>query len=183
MTNQSSETKRVLRFFWAWQDDDEGRWLAQMARQGWHLVKGGIWFTFRRGEPREVLYRMDFRTKEEPDRGEYLRVFRDAGWEHVCNFGPWRYFRADAAAAASDIYSDTHSLIGKYKRLIRVLAVFGVVNLIGLANNLPWFFPDHFNTSLMGIIGIVFPILGILLVAYVISRLWMRIAQIKRSAQ
>ena len=178
MTNRSEETKRVLRPFWAWRDDDEERWLGRMARQGWHLVKGGILFRFRRGEPKEVVYRLDFRTREELDRGEYLRLFRDAGWEHVCDLGPWHYFRADAAAGASEIYSDTDSLIGKYRRVLRMLAIFGVANLIGLANNL---MPDHFHTDVIGLIGIVFPVLGILVVAYAMIRLWVRIAQIRRS--
>ncbi len=181
MTNRCAEIKRVLRPFWAsWQDNEEERWLGRMARQGWHLVKGGILFTFRRGESKEVLYRLDYRVREELERGEYRRLFRDAGWEHVCDFGPWHYFRADAAACVSEIYSDTDSLIGKYRRLLRVLAILGAANLIGLANNL---MPDHLHTDAIGLIGIVFPVVGILVVAYAMIRLWMRIAQLKRSAK
>jgi hypothetical protein len=179
MTNQSGETRRVFRAFWAWHDDEEERWLAEMARQGWHLIRGGILFTFRRGEAKEVLYRLDFRAHENLDRGEYLRLFQDAGWEHVCVFGPWHYFRADAAAGVSDIYSDPHSLIGKYRRMLRILALFGAANMIGLANNL---MPDHFHTDVIGLIGIVCPFLAILLVGYVITRLWMRIAKLERAA-
>jgi hypothetical protein len=179
MTNRNGETKRVFRLFWAWQDDEEGRWLSQMARQGWHLIKGGILYTFRQGEPKQVLYRLDFRARYELNRGEYLGLFRDAGWEHVCDFGPWHYFRAAAATVAGDIYSDTHSLIGKYRRLLWVLALLGVANLIGLANDL---MPDHYHTDLIGLIGIVFPILAILAVGYAIIRVWMRITKLRHSA-
>jgi hypothetical protein len=179
MRNQSGETRRVFRAFWAWHDDEEGRWLVEMARQGWHLIKGGILYSFRRGEPKEVLYRLDYRVFEDLGRGEYLRLFQDAGWEHVCDFGPWHYFRADAAAGVSDIYSDTHSLIGKYRRMLRVIALFGVAYLIALANNL---MPDHFHTDVIGMIGIVLPALAIVLVGYVIVRLRMRINKLKHAA-
>ncbi len=179
MTNRNDETKRVFRFFWAWEDEDEGRWLAEMAHQGWHLVKSGFPFQFRRGEPKEVRYRMDYHAREELDRGEYLNLFRDAGWEHVCKYGPWHYFRADAAAGVCDIYTDVPSLTGKYRRLLRVLVFFGLVNLIGLANNL---MPDHFHTDVIGLIGIILPVLAILLVGYVIIRLGMLIARLKRSS-
>ena len=179
-TERNRETRRVFRLFWAWQDDQEGRWLAQMARQGWHLAKSGILYTFRHGEPGEVLYRLDFRARYELDRAEYLGLFRDARWEHVCDFGPWHYFRAEAAAGVGDIYSDTHSLIAKYRRLLWVLAFVGAANLIALANNL---MPDHYHTDAIGMVGIVSPILGILLAGYAIIGVWMRISDLKHSAQ
>ena len=91
-----TETTRRFHWFWAWQEEKETAWLEQMSREGWHLEAYTFgWYRFRRGEPREYLYRLDFDPDASKRRDEYLAIFRDAGWEHVLSWGSWQYFRAE----------------------------------------------------------------------------------------
>jgi len=97
------------RLFFVWEEDKEERWLEEMASQGWHLIKGGLRFVFERGEPAEIRYRLDYRRRFPQGEGEYFTMYRDAGWEHICDFKQWHYFRSPAAAGAPDIYTDVES--------------------------------------------------------------------------
>ena len=38
----STTTRRVWKLFWAWDDEREEAWLAQMVREGWHLLAVGV---------------------------------------------------------------------------------------------------------------------------------------------
>ena len=82
------ETKRLFRWFWAWNDEQEEAWLKEQARDGWHLVTPGVFgrYTFERGVPRNDVYRLDYKTTGK-DMEEYLQLFSDAGWEHLGYMG------------------------------------------------------------------------------------------------
>lgn len=127
-------TRTLLRWFWAWEDDKEERFLEDMARQGWHLVRGGILFQFERGEPREMRYRLDYRRGTQGQLRDYFALCSDAGWEYVYNFGGWRYFRSPAARQAPEIYTDAASRVGKYRRVLIVVTVLLVVEATNLAS-------------------------------------------------
>ena len=121
-----NETKRVFRWFWAWNDEQEEAWLTDMARKGWHLREPGIFgfYTFERGAPRNVAYRLDFKTAGK-DIEEYLQLFADAGWEHVGEMGGWHCFRKEATEGEMpEIYTDKCSKIHKYQRLFFFLIIF-----------------------------------------------------------
>lgn len=51
-------TKTVFRMLWAWNDENEERWLEETERSGWHLkAVRGFGYTFEKGPPSEVAYR------------------------------------------------------------------------------------------------------------------------------
>jgi len=56
--------KRILKWFWAWQDEQEDAWLESLSReQGLHLAAVapfGI-YTFNVGSPRAMIFRLDYR--------------------------------------------------------------------------------------------------------------------------
>jgi hypothetical protein len=116
---------RKFRWYWAWQEERETAWLEQMSRAGWHLESYTFgWYGFRRGEPRDCLYRLDFDPYAGKRWDEYLGIFRDAGWEHVLRWGSWHYFRAEKGKTFSEeIYTDRESRIAKYRRLLAVIAL------------------------------------------------------------
>lgn len=119
----SDEVKRRWRWFWAWQDEQEEAWLGEMARSGWHLrsVAFPNRYEFDRGVPRDVAYRLDFHSGSK-DMAEYLRLFADAGWEHVGQYGGWQYFRVEAhPGEAPQIFSDNATKAAKYRRVIGLL--------------------------------------------------------------
>lgn len=123
------ETRTALRWFWAWNASEEERWLEDMARQGWHLERGGILFRFRRGEPATVRYRLDCLSERGGELSEYLTLCRDAGWSYVTRFGPWYYFRT-SDASAPELHTDPSTLASRYRRLLLVLIILLVSNLV-----------------------------------------------------
>jgi len=118
---------RKYKWFWAWQDEKEEAWLSEMAKQGLHLESlpfPGI-YEFRKGDPGDYIYRLDFQSLQGKDRESYLQLFDDAGWEHIGDMGGWVYFRHLVnGSEIPDIYSDLESKIGKYQRILVALAIF-----------------------------------------------------------
>lgn len=112
--------KRVFKLFWAWQDNEENKWLEKMAEEGWELLKYNLMvYTFEKTEPKKYIYRTDFKSNQKRDLQEYLTLFKDAGWEHVTEYAGWHYFRTEPGKAKIlDIYSDKGSKIEMFKRLL-----------------------------------------------------------------
>lgn len=128
-------TKTVFKAFFAWNDGKEENWLRAQALRGWHLVSvGPFFYRLRRGQPADITYRLDFQTATGKfDRREYLSLFRDAGWESVCRFGTWYYFRTPTGTGRSpEIYTDTASRVAKYQRLLVLLFVVTLPLLNGI---------------------------------------------------
>jgi len=112
--------KRVFKLLWAWQDDQENKWLEKMSEEGWMLTKYNIcMYTFEKSEPKKYIYRTDFKSNNNDDLQEYLTLFADAGWEHVTQYMGWHYFKSEAAnVKKQEIYSDTDSKIEMFRRLL-----------------------------------------------------------------
>lgn len=117
------ERRRHCRWFWPWQDSRESGWLEEQSRRGWHLASYGfLVYTFVKGEPKDYIYRFDLAPTGRTQREDYLRLFRDAGWEHVASCGGWEYFRAQPGTTmSSEIYTDRESRTAKYRRLLLAL--------------------------------------------------------------
>ena len=167
------------RWFWAWQDEQEENWLAEMSARGFHLVKPGVFgrYEFQKGEPSQFVYRMDFLANSQQKK-DYLQLFEDAGWEHLGEFGGWQYFRKPAGDdSAPEIFTDVRSKIQKYHRVLIFLAIvtpfyvapLNYVNI--LAVNAQW------------LMWSLFAIWTILLVLYVFSviKILLRIDQLKKT--
>ena len=121
---------RKVKWFWAWQDEQEEAWLRDMSQKGMHLAgiggPGVYWFEAR--TPLDVVYRLDYRSPTKVERQEYLQLFEDAGWERVGELGGWQYFRKPAEEGGVDeIYTDTDSKVAKYQRLLFFLMLLYLV--------------------------------------------------------
>jgi hypothetical protein len=122
--------KRVFKLFWAWQNDEENKWLEKMAEEGLKLLKYNFMvYTFEKIEPKKYIYRTDFKSKQKSDLQEYFTLFKDAGWEHVTEYAGWHYFRTEPGKVKIvDIYSDKDSRIEMFRRLL----LFLLMPLIGI---------------------------------------------------
>jgi hypothetical protein len=117
-------TTTKVRWFWAWQDEDEESWLGSMARSGWHLASFGFpgIYRFKSGEPGDVVYRLDYNSPRRENRQEYFQLFSDAGWEYIGKFGAWQYFRKTIKTGEeSEIFTDRISKAEKYRRQLAYL--------------------------------------------------------------
>ena len=123
----NNEITTKTKWFWAWQDEKEETWLSEMAKQGLHLEKVTLpgTYQFRKGEPANYTYRLDYQSLKSKDKDSYLQLFEDTGWESVGEMGGWMYFRYKVTdGVAPEIYSDLESKIGKYQRVLTYLIIF-----------------------------------------------------------
>ncbi|MFC5461394.1 DUF2812 domain-containing protein [Massilia niabensis] len=170
----SAQLVTKFKFFWDDADHAIERWLEDMARQGLHLHKMGLLhyhFVFRRGEPAEMTYRIDFRMmRPSPD---YLQLFSDAGWEHAGQSLGWQIWRAPSYAGRTpEIFTDVESRIKKYQRLLWLFALAWSPALVLLPferGQAMWDTPQDIGRMLAG--------LGF--TAYVVTRLVRRIRKLR----
>ncbi len=117
----AKQEKRTFKWFWPWQDERLEAWLGQMSQQGWHLAAVG-WparYTFVRGEPADLIYRLDWQEAARKEKPNYLQLFADAGWEHAGSHAGWQIFRRPAAGGPQpEIFTDVDSKAAKYDRMI-----------------------------------------------------------------
>jgi hypothetical protein len=122
--NEKVRKKIVFKLFFAWQDQKEQHWLEQMAVKGWLLNSYFfLFYEFTYNEPREYIYRIDYKLTPDKDLHEYKEIFAQGGWEHVCSFSGWQYFRIPKAEYSTDIYTDAASRIEVLKRRLALAFV------------------------------------------------------------
>lgn len=101
--------------------EKEERWLAEMSAKGFLFQSVNAFgkYSFLMAEPHEYVYRVDYRTfKNESDFADYCALFEDSGWKHLSgskNSGN-QYFVKIKEDAADQIFSDSASIAGRYRR-------------------------------------------------------------------
>ena len=175
---------RKIKWFWPWQDEQEEAWLRSMSQKGWHLSSVGLpcIYRFRAGEPQDYVYRLDYQALKKRDQQDYLQLFSDAGWEHLCQMSGWHYFRTEAIEGeAAEIFTDVESKVAKYKRLLIFLAFFVVIEAICVAIFTPNIWGDY-PYSWWGIIRVISLLVPLVMGAliYAIIKLMLRIKQLRR---
>jgi uncharacterized integral membrane protein len=173
---------RRIKWFWAWQDEQEEAWLRSMSQNGWHLSSVGLpcIYRFRAGEPQDYVYRLDYQTLKKRDQQDYLQLFSDAGWEHLCQMSGWHYFRTEAIEGeAAEIFTDVESKVAKYKRLLIFLAFYVVICIAAffhtIWSDIPYSW-SYYWSIIIRVISLV--VMGALI--YAIIKLILRIRQLRR---
>ena len=117
-----SGTIKKFKFFFAHQDEEQEAWLHAMAQQGLHLVNVNpfcVW-TFRRGAPSDIVYRVDF-SHANVD-ASYRQLMQDAGWSLAATTVGWQYWCTQAVnGRAPELFTDNASKARKFKQLLSVL--------------------------------------------------------------
>ncbi len=174
----SSSLVRSFRWFWAWQDEAEERWLGQMAREGLHLASVSFpgLYTFVRGQPRHDVYRLDYRSLASRDWADYLRSLQDEGWEHVGQMTNWHYFRQETAEGDEpQLYADPAAKAEMYRRLLAIYVILLPSWLLVLKSSI-WEGPP---VLFKGVVRFVVFLLMVLW-AYAIVRLSQRMKQLRQ---
>lgn len=170
-----NDTRRVWKWFWAWEDEREEAWLRHMARQGWHLSGVGVpgLYVFTYDTPRDVAYRLDFKFRRQ-DWETYKQLFADAGWEFAGQTGSWVYFRKEVRSGEPDeIFTDAASKVRKYQSVMFAVAMMML-----------WF-PIVFNASgpdggTAHAVYAIGKILFMLFMVYALTCLMIRVRELKR---
>ena len=133
------ETKRVFKFFTAWNLEKEEAFLRKMHQQGWALQKYNLMYTFQKTEPKDVMYKADFRlvyrdSKEQQQ--EYFEIYEMSGWKRVTSFTRWNYFckEAEEVNELPDIYSEKETRIQKLNELLLFLVIISASLLPSMYN-------------------------------------------------
>ncbi len=122
------------RYFTIFNHEAEEKYLRERANQGWILedIKWLTQYNFRRAEPRDRIYRLDYRKhnlrNDGEERGEYLQLYEDFGWHHQLHFMGFDYFWTEDPEAGEDIFSDRESRINMLERVYtsRLLLIIGL---------------------------------------------------------
>lgn len=118
-----SNTKTVIRFFTIADYEEEEAWLRSRHNSGWKLVKTAIpcFYVFESCEPEDVVYRLDYKNNTED--GEYLRMFKDYGWECFNSCMGWLYFRKPISETDgeqdAEIFSDDVSRVDMINHIFK----------------------------------------------------------------
>lgn len=166
------------KWFWAWDDEKEEKWLEEMSQNGWHLDNPGLpcVYHFIKGEPRRYSYRLDFRTGSFKSLKEYLQICRDAGWEMVGRMGTWYYFRKECQDGEEpEFYSDKASKIQKYSRLLIFMVIFLPIMLNSMLD-----LSRSANSGFLNGVRIFYFFI-LLFFSYAIIRLLLRIKKLKKN--
>lgn len=137
-----NEMKKIRKWFWAWEHEQEELWLNTMAQSGWVLEKiGYATFYFTRCEPGEYTIRLEMRESDE----NYVSFMEETGAEFVGKVINWHYFRRKAVLGNFNIFSDTDSKINHFQKIGKVLKgvmlanlIIGICNSINPALNIGW---------------------------------------------
>lgn len=124
-----SATKTVFKWFDITMHEEEQEYLRAMHAQGWRLQRvRWAFYTFEQCTPEDVIYQLDYHQEIE-DRGEYLQMFRDCGWEYIQDMMGYSYFRKPAREMQDEesIFCDDESRIAMWDRVfkgrVRVLLI------------------------------------------------------------
>lgn len=97
--------EKNVRYLWNWGlAFDETRILKKfegLAEKGWFLEgMTTLRYRLRKGESKRLRYAMDYRKLEGEEKDEYLSLFAENGWEHVCDLQGFYFFCAPPEAVA-----------------------------------------------------------------------------------
>ncbi len=184
MMGQNADTSRTaFKVFLPWQDEEEEKWLEEMAAKGW-MVESVLpfFYGFRKCTPNPLAIRLDYKNTWNKDYQEYLATFRDAGWTLLTTYGHWHYFSINPQnEMVPEIYNSNRTKALKYRRLL--IGLLPIILL--LVNPLAHAFDFGSQSYVSGFdIGLsVFFLLVSLLVIYSFLRVWIKLIQLQTKHQ
>jgi len=113
--------------------DKEEKWLEEMAKRGYQLKDTRFCYRFNTAPPENLTIKIDFRMfRRNEDFLEYCTLFEDSGWQHIAgtsNSGT-QYFTKIKPYGDEDIFSDSSSRAGRYKRLADMYLVMTIAYFV-----------------------------------------------------
>jgi hypothetical protein len=133
------ETKIEKKSFGVAEFLGEEKWLEEQHKNGWRFIKtNGTKYQFESCDADEWVYQIDFKEKGAAEE-EYIQLFKDCGWEYVCQYDKWCYFRRIRKCDADlSIFSDRFSKIDMYTKVLLSRRVIVTVVLFVIACVIEW---------------------------------------------
>ena len=128
----------IRKLFWAWQYEEEEKWLNDMAAQGKALVSARyLTYEFEDSEPGEYAIRLEMlENLPSSEAGQqYISFVEETGAEYIGKVMKWVYFRKKTTDGPFELHGDNATRIKHLSGIIRLLAPLGVFNVgAGLYN-------------------------------------------------
>lgn len=131
------DTKTEIRFFSVPQWKKEENYLRERHKNGWEFVSvsGLCLYHFKRCEPKDVVYQLDYNPDSLSKKDEYVQMFSDCGWEYLQNYVGYSYFRKPASEMGEteeEIFCEDASRLDMMKRvftgrMIPLLVIFFLI--------------------------------------------------------
>lgn len=119
---RANEDLRLLRWFTIADYEQEEAFLREQHNKGYKLVRYVLpcFYYFKKCEPNDVVYRLDYSNSGKNAKDDYLRLFQDYGWEYLFDVNGWSYFRKDAVDDEdTEIFSDNHSRLDVVEKIFK----------------------------------------------------------------
>lgn len=121
------DKKHIIAYYTIADYEQEEKWLNDMSKGGWNLVKiRSIIYTFERGIPGEYYYKLDLPNEQmtEGEVCEYYKFLDDCGIETVCTYNSWHYLRKRRETGPFTLSDNTLS------KLVMVNKAYGMASRI-----------------------------------------------------
>lgn len=116
-------SKTVFKYFTIPQYRQEEDYLSAMHEKGWKFTHATFpgFYHFEKCEPEKVTYRLDYNQEGIRNKAEYTQMFSDCGWEYICDFVGYSYFRKEGEAGEEreEIFCDDASRLDMMRRVFR----------------------------------------------------------------
>ena len=125
--------KTEFRFFPIPEWKKEEKYLREQHKNGWQFVSvsGFCLYHFKKCEPKDIIYQLDYNPDSISQKDEYVQIFNDCGWEYLQNYAGYSNFRKAASDIdkTEEIFCDDVSRLDMMKRvfagrMIPLLVVF-----------------------------------------------------------
>lgn len=118
------DIKTEFRFFTIFQWKEEEKYLREQHKNGWEFISFTFigFYHFKKCEPADVVYQLDYNPESVTNKDEYLQMFRDCGWEYLQNAFGYSYFRkpvAEMDGSEEEIFCDDDSRLDMMKRVFK----------------------------------------------------------------
>lgn len=174
------ETKKIFKPFAVWSLEKEEAYLRKMHQQGWALQKYNVMYRFKKTEPKDVVYKADFRLEYKDStekQKEYIEIYEMCGWKHVTSFTKWHYFCKEVGDdnELPDIYSEKETKIEKFKDLFKFLVFVFSFAMLCMT-------PSFLSSSEVRIPLLIKGVIGFLgcMYVYIFVRLFWKIKKLKK---
>lgn len=115
--------KTEFRFFTVSDWKQEETYLREQHKNGWEFVKVNFisLYHFRKCEPADVVYQLDYHPESITHKEAYIQMFRDCGWEYLQNYCGYSYFRKSVSEmdGEEEIFCDDDSRLDMMKRVFK----------------------------------------------------------------
>lgn len=118
-----NDKKAEFRFFTIPEWKEEEEYLRKRNQKGWmftYVTFPGV-YHFKRCEPEDVIYQLDYNKERIYNKSEYLGIFNDCGWEYIMDYVGYSYFRKPVSQmnGEENIFCNDESRLDMIKRVFK----------------------------------------------------------------